>query len=218
MIITVGDGTDQYKTMINNIKVTVAQTNQQIADAIAGKINNKTIMLPDGTNTDLTNQNTKNALEAELQTANPNLTTADLKYISFQNGPLATPGTAKDITITVNVNEAKGGTLGQVLINDLNVKIANNDLDSLKAFRGLITQKNITLPYGREYAGGHDHDLLLKKIEAANPALKNYEPPIAFTFDGTIPREARSATTINTTLRLNNESITVDFNFIVNNT
>ena len=218
MVITVGDGDDQYKTMIDNIKVTVAQTNQQIANAVAGKINNKTIMLPDGTNTDLTNQNTKNALEAELKNANPSLTTDDFQYISFQNGPLATPGTAKDITVAVNVHETAGGVAGQVLINDFNVKIVNNDLDSLKAFRNLITQKTITLPYKKDYAGGVDHDLLLAKIEAANPALKTYQPPITFTFDGTIPLEATAPTTIPTTLSLNGQSITVDLNFTVNST
>ena len=60
--------------------------------------------------------------------------------------------------------------------------------------------------------------MLLAEIEAANSALKTYQPLITFTFDGTIPLEATTATTIPTTLSLNGQSITVDLNFTVNNT
>ena len=93
--ITVGSA-----TATKDLKVTLAETDKQKADAIKSKIITTALNLPVGTSTNVSQD--KQPLDKALQGANPALTTQDLATITYSGSTLI-PGTAVNVKATITV-------------------------------------------------------------------------------------------------------------------
>ncbi len=134
-IITVGTATAE-----KDLKVTLAKTDQQKANAIRDKITNTNLTVSESTNPDITNANTIEAIKTALQSENDALTADDLSAIGFTGDNLQS-GVNAAIKANIQVKAAKAE-------KDLNVKLAQTDQEKADAIKDKITDDTLDIPVG----------------------------------------------------------------------
>ncbi len=152
-----------------DLNVTLAQTNQQKADAIKEKIINDTLIVVTGTNPNITNNETITAIKTVLQEANQSLTDADLATITFTGKNLEV-GTGVTVTATITVGTE--GTVGTAK-KDLNVTLAKSDQQQANAIKGEISNPNLNVPTGTnaDTTNAGTIAAIKKALQSKNPSL-----------------------------------------------
>ena len=147
------------------LNVTLAQTDQQKADAIKEKIVNDALIVPPGINPDTTNAATIIAIKTALQEENQTLTKEDLALIIFSDTALKT-GTSVVVTATVTVNEATA-------TKDLNITLAQSDQQKADAIKQKIIVDDITVPIGTnpDTSNTATIEAIKMTLKQANPTL-----------------------------------------------
>ena len=130
--ITVGTGMATI-----DLNVTLAQTDQQKANAIKDKITNDTFNVPAGTNPDTTNAATITAIKDALQNANSTLTNQDLGAIKFASATLR-----DNIPVPVQANITVGAATAT---RGLIITLAETDQQKVDAIKAKITNVDLTL-------------------------------------------------------------------------
>ncbi len=172
VIATITVGTRVANKTLN---VTLAQTDQQKADAIKDKIIDVALTVPVGTSPDTANPNTITAIKDALQAANPTLTDPDLRAISF--GAVSAILTAgKPLTMTATITVGTG-----VATKELNVTLAKTDEQKANAIKDKITNDTFNVP-----AGTNPDTSNAATITAIKTALQNANSTLTTEDLGTI--------------------------------
>ena len=227
-IITIGV---QYgKASPRQIKLPIlkAKTNQQTVTEISDELKtiipdipSQTITVPAGVNTDVTNSVTRAVLNTELKNvANGKLKgspgdginppTGDFSKIYYTGGPLVPSGTVDNVVVHVNSNNAPSATYGptaQAEVPGLKVAVAQTDQETITSLFNLIDDKDINLPYGKDYKTSDptDSNTILDILKENNTLFKNdlASDVKGATFDfGDIPIGMEDATPKNITMNL----------------
>lgn len=210
-----------------------AKNNQQRAEALAGKIIQKEIVIPQGTPTNVDNPTTKAVLNTELQTANPTLqgnpgdgtsadpATGDFSHISY-TGTLEA-GKPASLAAVVQFAQTPKNLYGDPYsetVNDIQATLAGTPQQILDALAGEIdTAKTIKLPYGKTYdpTNATDAASISKTLKTANPLFK-LPNNVTQTFSGgKIIMENDQPITISMNLKLGATTKSVSFPVGVNN-
>ena len=150
------------------LKVKIAKSDQDQANAIKEKIGSKSISVAKGTAVSTTDTDTIKTIKAALKVANNTLTTDDLKTISFSSATLAT-GVAVSVPTTVKVNSATATVSG------LTVTLLPTNQDVANAIAAKITQATIAVPFGTTATTSTAATVTVIKaaLKAANNTLTN---------------------------------------------
>ena len=150
-----------------DLNVTLAQSDEQKADAIKGKIAKVNLTVPAGTNPDTTNAGTIAAIKTSLKTANPTLTDDDLNTITFASATLQA-GISVIVPITITVGTA---TVGK----DITVTLLQSDQQKADAIKAKITNVDLVVPAGTnpDTTNAATITAIKKALQTANPALTN---------------------------------------------
>ena len=229
IIITFGT----QKEVINNVKVVKAQTNQQQAQALAGKIIQKNVIVPPNTNTDVTLPATKAVLDAELKTANPalegnpgdgttaNPPTGDFSHITYKGTLRAKQTTTLNAVVKFAQTPSKTyGNPYTETINDVHAILGGTNQEILDSLAGEIDQtKTLALPYGKNYdpTNATDATTIFNALNSANP-LFHLPHNITKNFSNDLVNmENAQPTTVNMTLTLGTATNVVPLAVGVNN-
>ena len=121
-----------------DLNVTLAQTDQQQADAIKDKITNVDLTVPDTTKPDLAEATPE--IKTALQSGNPTLTKNDLTKITFTGDNLQA-GASAAVKATIEVGTATAD-------KGLNVTLAQNNQQKADAIKQKITNDKLNIPAG----------------------------------------------------------------------
>ena len=165
--ITVGTGVDQATATVD-LKVTLAKTNQQKADAIKDKIAEPNITVPVGIDADVTNTDTIKAINIALKAENQGLTADDLKTISYAGGPLVA---GQSVTISATIAVGTGASKGTATV-DLKVTLAKTNQQKAQALADEFVNNEFFLPAGTDldFSTQSTTDLITKFLITINPA------------------------------------------------
>lgn len=221
IIITFG----AQKEIIDNVEVKKAASNQERAEAIKGKIDPREVLtLPAGTNPDVTNPATRNALNNELKNENPNLEASDLQHITYKGPSLDPPGDTVPIDAVITFGDPikSPATSYSLTIDNLPVVLAKTNAQILDALADELSQKTIQLPYGQNYDPTNDNDAktIFDNLRNDNPQFKN-NPPVSInvSFSGSdIKMESEQPIAVDMTLKLGTSEKTIPLQVSVNNT
>ena len=158
--ITVGQATDE-----KDLNVTLAQSDQQQADAIKEKINDVDLTVPPETNPDTTVSATVDAIKVVLEAENVSLSASDLNYITFSDTTLQ-KGSSTPVIAIIKVGSATA-------TKDLNITLAQSDQEKANAIRDKITNVDLTVPIGTDTDTNNDATITAIKtaLEAENQTL-----------------------------------------------
>lgn len=193
--------------------------------------------MPEGSNPDVTNEQTRAFLEGELKDLNPelegnpgdgvNVPTGDFKKIFFNGNDLQEGQTVK-INIRIESQETpstKYGPFAEKIIKNINVTLAKNNQQIIDSLAGQIINKTITLPYGKNYdpTNPDDKAIIFNNLKNANPlfqqALANLQNDVTTSLAGqVINMESTQAIGINLTLGYQDVTKDVNINIKINNT
>lgn len=235
--IIVNFGKDTQSLQNTNFKIKRAQTNKEQVEAIEGKIKNTDIIVPQGTNKDVTNKQTRAFLEGELKNLNPELEgdpgngvqapTGDFKKIFFTGGELEAgqPVTINIILISQDIPASKYGPSFSKIITNIQVTLAQSNQQIIDALTGEIINKTITLPYGKNYdpTNPDDKAIIFNNLKNANPlfqqALANLQNEVTTSLaGGMINMETTQATGLIFTLGYQDVTKDTNINIKINNT
>ena len=200
--ITVGSA-----TATKNLNVTLAQSDQQKADAIKDKITNDTFNIRAGTNPDTTNTATITAIKTALQNANRTLTGGDLSTIAFASTTLQA-GSSVTVIATITVGSATATI-------DLNVTLTQTDQQKVDAIKAKITNVDLTVPAGTNPNTNNTDTLasITTALLSENPTLTRTDLTKIF-FAGTTLKVG-SSVVVRAYIGLNRASATVDLNVTI---
>ena len=132
--ITIGQSTVGF-----DLNVTVAQSDQEKADAIKDKIATVALEVPAGTPTDTSNTTTKAAIDTKLKTANTKLSDDDIAKITYTG--VLQPGIATNIQAKIKINDDEALVI-------LSVTLLQTDQEKADAIKDSIKNTTITVPSG----------------------------------------------------------------------
>ena len=200
--IEVGNATAQ-----KDLNVTLAQTDQQKADAIKAKISDVDLNIAAGLSTAATDPNTVTAIKTALQADNPNLTTSDLTAISLDSATLIA---GSSVPVTANITVGSGAAT-----IDLNVTLAKTDQQKADAIKDKITNVDVEIRAGlnTDTTNGQTAAAIRSAIGNANQTLTADDlTAITFASDTLIPG---SPVTVAATITVGTATAPIDINVTI---
>lgn len=162
-------------TVVDNLSYTRAKTDLEKAEAIKNKILPAAVYVPEGTNPDVTDPKTRQAILNTLKTVEPYLTgstasgepTGDLSHISFA-GHIDPAGNLDYITVNISFPNANA-----TVSEEMKVGLPYNPSDYIASIREQVVDRNITIPADAYESSSYDIRLLAvrKALKEANPWL-----------------------------------------------
>ena len=158
-------------TVVDDLSYTRAKTDLEKAEAIKNKILPTAVYVPEGTNPDVTDPKTREALLNILKTVEPYLTgsndsgtpTGDLAHITFA-GKIKPAGNLDYITVNISFNN-------KTVSEKMKVGLPYNPSDYIAAIREQVVDRNITIPTSAYESSSYEVRLLAvrKALKEANP-------------------------------------------------
>ena len=197
--ITVGQA-----TATKDLNVTLAQSDQQQADAIKAKINDVDLTVPPETNPDTTASATVDAIKVVLEAENVSLSASDLNYITFSNTTLQ-KGSSTPVIAIITVGTATA-------TKDLNITLAQSDQDKANAIRDKITNVDLTVPVGTDPDTNNAATITAIKsvLEAENQTLTTAD--VGTITLATTTLQAGTPVTVTATITVGTATATKDLN------
>ena len=162
-------------TVVDNMSYTRAKTDLEKAEAIKNKILPAAVYVPEGTNPDVTDPKTRQAILNTLKTVEPYLTgstasgkpSGDLSHITFA-GQIDPAGNLDYITVNISFPNANS-----TVSEEMKVGLPYNPSDYIAAIREQVVDRNITIPADAYESSSYEVRLLAvrKALKEANPWL-----------------------------------------------